>query len=193
MAAGIASRDILARRLTVLARQFGWYQSLPQKVRRRTCLELLFPIRIQDCWSQFNRDVILNWAVEDGTHPTYVDALIASRVKRDGRIGSEPKWYNAAEAAGVAKRMNVRNYSDFAAAIGDLSSPAEDIRRIRNYCAHQSSDDCVRKASDVVGGANLTANTLEDYLGEYVEGGAQRFQNWVERLVVIADVAMAER
>lgn len=181
--------------------QKEFIQSANSSVSRHTQLTCeMAVIRLHDAWARFCRELVILSAVGHTitlggvqlspsnaairSHSSVIPILL-STYRRRGRV-FEPKWADAGECVGAARRLSIMNLSTVAAALGAVNSPANDIRRVRNFYAHRRKDAAMNAAA-----TNLFSNPLRPIvfeLASYTQGGDRVIESWVTRLI---DVAMA--
>lgn len=153
-------------------------------------------ISLLDAWSDFNRSVVLKSAVgkcttvggsilPKGKYVAEAEALIAAKTSRKGKIGVEPRWHDARESVATAKKLSLGNYLTYSAAISSLSSPADQIRLVRNFFAHERSD-CAEKlmaSAGFVSGMDLSPTGVTGFV---ISDSRMVFEFWVDELQLIA-------
>jgi hypothetical protein len=79
------------------------------------------------------------------------------------------------------------NLSTVSAALGAINSPADEIRRVRNFYAHRKQGAAMKAAS-----TNLFSNPVSPVVFElagYTSGGNRVIESWVAGLIVVATAA----
>jgi hypothetical protein len=158
-------------------------------------------IRLHDAWGRFCRELVVSSAAcrpltASGVRlprppgirgrRDVVPYLLASYRKRRTY---EPKWAVAAECLDAAQRIGIANLATVMGAIGSTNSPAEDLRRVRNYFAHRGkwSADQLRYRCTFQVGSQLT---LEALAGQLVPPGITRMESWINDLRIVAGAAI---
>jgi hypothetical protein len=138
-------------------------------------------IRLHDAWARFCRELIIMSA---GCAPYTATGLYLHRVSGvKGRTSVipklistypkrhyEPRWHSASECIDAAQRLKIANFSTVANALGATSSPAEDLRHVRNFFAHRGKNtaDQIRSRSFYRAYMDIT---IEDLLGQLISPG----------------------
>ncbi len=153
-------------------------------------------IRLHDAWTRFCREVVVlsalgNITTIGGTTLTPVPGITdrssffpVLRKKYPYRLSFEPKWGTAIQCIDAAARLSLGNRSTIAAAIGAVNSPAESIRKVRNYYAHRR-----RQTAQQAGSTGLFHRPLHPTvydLTAYRSGGSMVIESWVADLLLIA-------
>ena len=157
-------------------------------------------IRLHDAWGRFCRELIISSA---GCRPFTASGVRLAvppgiRGRRDvipfllstyRQRTYEPKWAVSGDCLSAAQRIGIANLATVVAAIGSTNSPAEDLRRVRNFFAHRGkwSADQVRFNCTFSVGSQLT---LEALVGQLVPPGITRMEAWVIDLRIVADAAV---
>lgn len=155
-------------------------------------------VRLHDSWSRCCRSMVLQSACGCSTLSgiklgpvagvtNEADALTKyySSFIRARRY--EPKWYSAGDAIDAAQRINIQNRSAVVAALSSVSSPAEEMRHVRNYYAHRgkgTSDKAL--ATGLFPGTDLSVFNLSSF----GPGGETILRGWIRQLRLIAHAAM---
>jgi hypothetical protein len=100
----------------------------------------------------------------------------------------EPKWANASECIDAAQRLSISNLATVAAALGATNSPADSIRRVRNFYAHRGSEAAQEAAT--TGLFSNPRHPVVFELGSYRPGGWTVLESWVSDLVNIGTAAI---
>lgn len=117
-------------------------------------------VRLHDVWARYCRRLIIASASGARTssglvlgpvglvaRPADVLPILRSRYAKRKPPWYEPRWADAAECVDAARLLGVANVSDIAAALGATNSPAEPLRRVRNFVAHRSHDTAIKAAA----------------------------------------------
>jgi len=157
-------------------------------------------IRLYDAWGRFCRELVISSAggrpfTASGVRlacppgirdrPDVIPLLLSSYRRRI----HEPKWAVSLDCLVAARRIGIANLATVTAAIGSTNSPAEDLRRVRNFFAHRGkwSADEVRLNCTFPVGSQLT---LEALVGQLVPPGITRMESWVDDLRTVAGAAI---
>lgn len=158
-------------------------------------------ISIFDAWGYFCRSVIVASSVggiatssgrviPNGTFRSYRDAVIASRTDRLGKVRDEPHWHDASTAISIARKFSVANFAEIANALGDTNSPSEQIRLLRNFCAHERNADCYEKLIRSNWKPEIQGKSVESVLVSLQSDGRKRYEFWLDELQVLAIAAV---
>ncbi len=100
----------------------------------------------------------------------------------------EPHWGDAREAIRAAQALKISNFAQVSGALGATPSPADEVRRIRNYIAHRnrSTASLVRAFVGVTGAIDPV---LDGYLNALVGPLESRYGAWVREFRAIAVTA----
>jgi hypothetical protein len=157
-------------------------------------------VRLHDAWARFCRELVILSAY--GRTITISGVLLppahASITRRHlvipllkttpgKKYRFEPRWSDANECIQAARRIGIANFSTVAAALGASNSPAEDIRRARNFYAHRT-----RMTAYESGQTSLFLNRLrlEVFdLAAYTTGNVRVIEMWVSNLNFVAHAA----
>ena len=155
-------------------------------------------IRLHDAWARFCREVVILSA--SGTLTLGGTALlsvagIANRsmvipvlLSRYKKRKYKPKWASASECIDAAQRLSISNLATVSAALGAINSPAENIRRVRNFYAHRANETAQEAATTGLFSNPRHPNVFE--LGLYKAGGGTVLESWVSDLTDIAAAAI---
>lgn len=157
-------------------------------------------VRLHDSWARCCRNIVLRSAC--GCQ-TLGGARVAAAVGvtneaealakyfatfRRSRLPQEPKWHSARDAIDAAQRIEISNRAEVVAALSSSSSPAETMRKVRNYYAHRTRDT-VAKAMATGIFPTLTVPYVFN-LNKPGAGGETILRAWIRELRLIADAAM---
>jgi hypothetical protein len=157
-------------------------------------------IRLYDAWARFCRELIvcsafgrtvtLSGAFLPPCHPSVrrrhfvIPRLLATPGKK---YRFEPRWADATECILAAQRLAIANFPTISAALAASNSPAEDIRRARNFYAHRA-----KKTAQESGATNLFSHRLRlevfDLIA-YTTGGVRVIESWANNLNLVAKAA----
>jgi hypothetical protein len=156
-------------------------------------------IRLHDAWARFCRELIILSAFGHTTtlggvqlKPSHsaisgrhsVVPVLLSTYKRKK---TEPRWADAAECIDAAYRLSIMNLSTVAAALGATNSPADEIRRIRNFYAHRKQETAHRAIATNLFSTNSRPASFE--LARYTNGGYRVIESWTRGLLIVATAA----
>lgn len=161
-------------------------------------------LRLWDGWTRFCRELVIASAV---SRPVTVAGLHLPKApnvqrRRDvlpllrlsfGRRQKppwwEPHWGIATDAIDAAQRLQVANFASISGGLGALGSPAEDLRRVRNFLAHRG-EDTYSYVEALSARLRLPHESRPDQLIQYmVPPGVPVFEFWVVQLRVVAQAA----
>jgi hypothetical protein len=156
-------------------------------------------ISLVDAWADFNRSIIIESALGNictssgiilprGTFKKHSDCLAAACTNWRGQVGSEPRWHDSLTAIATARRLNISNFNTVSLALGAVSSPADQMRLVRNYFCHERSDcaEKVRTAPWFQRGMSLEPLGIT---GITTADGRTNFDVWIDELELIASAA----
>lgn len=181
---------------TWLQAEFSAAASAPKTRFNQLAAEMVV-IRLHDAWARFCRDTVISSA--SGTRtlggtliPPAAGITSRSRVipvllSKYKKRKFEPKWADANECIDAAQRLAVSNLASLSAALGASNSPADSIRRVRNFYAHRGFN-----TASEAGKTGLFANPLfpDVYqLSMYSSGGSTVIESWVSGLVNVGTAA----
>ena len=156
-------------------------------------------IRMHDAWARFCRELIILSALGDvvtasGQTLSRSLPLIVSHASvipvllKIANRPWEPKWASSAECIRAAKQLQIQNLSNVSAALGAANSPADSLRKVRNYYAHRNqgtSDTALQTRSF------QTSNHPDVFqLNGYISGGITVFDSWSQGLKAVAVAAI---
>jgi hypothetical protein len=100
----------------------------------------------------------------------------------------EPEWAVAADCLDAAARLKVANLTTLRASLGSVTSPANDVRIVRNFFAHRSdySVKTIRAQPWYTSGLRLN---VEDLLACPTATG-MAMSSWIARLEIVALAAV---
>jgi hypothetical protein len=156
-------------------------------------------IRLHDAWARFCRELIILSAFGRTTTLSGVQLppcsaaitkqhlVIPTLLSRYKRRPFEPRWADATECIDAGKRLAIANLGTVAGALGAINSPAEDMRRIRNFYAHRRMDT----ARDALATKLFAGSTRPEVfdLALYTSGGNRIIESWTSTLVIVAVAA----
>lgn len=188
-----------------LSTELAWLESefmraAPDKHRHTQLTCEMAVVRLHDAWARFCRELIIRSArgrtvTLTGTrlHPSHsaivkrssVIPLLISMYPRRRRF--EPRWADATECIEAGTRLAIGNLSTVAGALGAVNSPANDIRRVRNYYAHRSQ----RTAHDALSTRFFSSGAHPEVfdLANYTSGSTTVLESWTAGLILIATAA----
>ncbi|HDZ8835925.1 TPA: hypothetical protein RUX00_003984 [Aeromonas dhakensis] len=159
-------------------------------------------IRVHDAWARFCRDLVFSSSIGAATtsgvilKPVIVGRSFAdfmqayqSTFRRPPRF--EPKWANASDSLDAAQRVGVKNFATISAVLAAANSPADDLRKVRNYYAHRVPDTAnkIKTIPWVAASRNLRLTPV-DIPGALTTGGISYFEQWIRDLQLNADLAV---
>ncbi len=157
-------------------------------------------IRLFDAWTRFSRELVIVSAACMPYTATGIRLQRASGISKRCEViprliqmypkrRYEPNWGQARECIDAAWRLGVSNSHAISMALGSTTSPANDLRVVRNYFAHRSENAAeeIRKLPWFKAGIDLC---VEELAGRRVLGGLTAFEDWVFDLRLVAEVAI---
>jgi hypothetical protein len=160
-------------------------------------------IRLYDSWSRFCRSLIIASAADRPatlggvrlgrapgiSHRQDVLPTLRATFPRGKVPWWEPHWGIALDAIDAAQRLRVVNFPQISAAFGVVGSPADDLRRTRNFFAHRS-EGTMAWVTNMMASYGLGATArARDLIRQLVPPGVTVFEQWVHRLRAIARTA----
>lgn len=155
-------------------------------------------IRMHDAWARFCRELVINSALGN-TRTTGGMLLVRSRpdildrgsvipvLLSSLRSRWEPKWAHAAASINAGRALNIQNIANVAAALGASNSPAEPVRKIRNFYAHRGKDTSNYALST---GLFTGPQPRVFELNNFTTGGVTVIETWVREFDAVAVAAM---
>lgn len=159
-------------------------------------------LALHDAWTDYCRGLVISSAISGSralsgaTVPAVPGIRNASQALTTVRTTLnpkgpgywEPRWGDALWAIRAAQALKIHNVAQVAGSLGSTPSPAEEVRRVRNYIAHrnQSTADPLRS---VMGVAGAIDPGLDSYLASLVGPLETRYGAWVRQLRLIATSA----
>jgi hypothetical protein len=155
-------------------------------------------IRLHDSWARFCREVVILSALGNvvtgggqmlaRSHPSLIarSAVVPFCLRVSGWKW-EPRWGDATSCVRAAQYLMIQNLVNVSSALGAANSPAENLRRVRNFYAHRH----VRTSAEAMG-TNLFVGGSPTvfHLNNYATGGMRTFESWTQGLVVVATAAI---
>jgi hypothetical protein len=157
-------------------------------------------ISLFDAWSYYCRNLIVYSSVGSistasgrllpaGRFRSIHDAILFSRTDRNGVVQDEPRWHDAPTAIALARKFSVSNLSEIANALGDTNSPVNQIRLLRNFCAHERNSDCYTKLASANWRPEIVGKSVEAVLASLQSDGRRRYDFWIDELEILAGAA----
>lgn len=158
-------------------------------------------LRLHDAWARFCRELIILSAfgrtVTLGGVPLppchnsvkRCHSVIPRLFATPGpRYRFEPRWADASECIKAATRLGIANVATISSALAASNSPAEDIRRVRNFYAHRMK----RTVQDAIATGlflrPIRADVFE--LAAYTTGSVRVIESWVSNFILVATAAV---
>jgi hypothetical protein len=152
-------------------------------------------VRLHDAWARFCRELIvlsafgrtitLSGAPVPPCHSSIKRChLVVPTLLAKSGFRFEPRWADATQCIRAAQRLAIANFPTVSAALGSTNSPAEDIRRARNFYAHR-----MKGTAKQSGATNLFVSRarLEVFdLAAYTSGNVRIIESWVDNLNLVA-------
>lgn len=163
-------------------------------VQRRQAEHITF--QLQNAWEMYVRNFILLSATGrasalGGPVPASVPRAYRNReavshyLLQLTRQRFEPKWYRPADAINAARRLNIANVANVAAAIGSTPWPLENLRLTRNFFAHRSRSSALELRALNWFGPDDTIE-VETTVFPFDAGGVRRFDAWCSAMKVVS-------
>ena len=162
-------------------------------VERRQAEHITF--QLQNAWEMYVRNFILSSATGrafgiGGNVPASVPRAYRTREAASHYLLQltgdrfEPKWYHPIEAIKAAKKLNIANIGNVAAAIGSTPWPLENLRLTRNFFAHRSRSSALQlRALHWFGPGDVIE--VETTLIPFDVGGVRRFDSWCAAMKIV--------
>jgi hypothetical protein len=156
-------------------------------------------IRLHDAWARFCRRLIILSAFGRTTTLggvrlppcsaaiTKQHLVIPTLLSKYKRRSIEPRWADATECIDAGKRLAIGNLGTVAAALGAINSPAEDMRRIRNFYAHRGMDTARDALATKLFSRSMRPDSFD--LAVYTSGGNRVIESWTSNLAIVAVAA----
>ena len=185
----------LERRVDALSVEMMPLRSAPLGIAERRQAEHI-TFQLQNAWEMYVRNFILLSATgratgSGGPVPASVPSSYRTRegvshyLLQQTRQRFEPKWYRPADAINAARRLNIANAANVAAAIGSTPWPLESLRLTRNFFAHRSRSSALElRALNWFGPGE--AIEVESTLFPFDAGGVRRFDFWCANMKVVS-------
>lgn len=157
-------------------------------------------VRLHDAWSRFCRELIILSACGRtvtlggiAIPPCHASIkrchLVIPRLRAimGDSYRFEPRWSDATKCIQAARRLAIANIATVSAALIATNSPAENIRRARNFYAHRGPGTAAESSA-----TNLFVNRsrLEVFdLAAYTTGNVRIIESWVTNLNAVANAA----
>jgi hypothetical protein len=89
----------------------------------------------------------------------------------------------------AAQRLKINNFATVSASVGSTSSPAVELRLIRNFFAHRNKDtaDQIYAYYGTVPPFSLK---VENLAGALIVGGSIKLDRWISDFQLMAEVAV---
>jgi hypothetical protein len=157
-------------------------------------------LRLHDAWARFCRELIVLSAF--GRTVTLSGVPVPpchSSIKRchsviprlfatpGPRYRYEPRWADATECIRAATRLGVANVATISSALAASNSPAEDIRKVRNFYAHRMKRTVQDATATGLFLRSIRADVFE--LAAYTTGSVRVIESWVSNFVLVATAA----
>jgi hypothetical protein len=157
-------------------------------------------IRLNDCWSRFCRELIIQSAscrpiTMSGKKLPLAPMInkrneVIPKIKNLNKSKYEPLWHHAAVTIKVAQDIKIPNFADVSAGLGLTPSPLEDLNKIRNFLAHRHPDTA-QKVEQVAKSLGQPPNIpVDDLLRVISTPGISLFFKWVSELQLMSELAV---
>jgi hypothetical protein len=157
-------------------------------------------VRLHDAWARFCRELVvlsafgrtitLSGIPLPPCHQSIkrchlvIPRLLATP-GRDYRF--EPRWADATQCILAAQRLAIANFPTLSAALGATNSPADDIRRARNFYAHRKKGTAQESAATNLFSNRVRLEVVD--LAAYTTGNVRVIESWVITLNIVAIAA----
>jgi hypothetical protein len=163
---------------------------------------------IWDAWVRFMRRLYVTcaggqvWSTSNVSyHPAtpLAEIDVLSRLREAGAargsgvavFANEPRWFVVTSVVPICAILGLSNATAILNSLGSstvtlgggfsLTNPLDEIRQIRNYCAHKTED-----MANLVSSRYTSGLTVSAYVRQVTRGGSTRFHDWCEALEAIA-------
>lgn len=159
-------------------------------------------VQLQDSWNRFIRDVIFSSATGravrgDGTpvlpgpcgplrQEPVLQHLRANWPRGRKPVYWEPNWYSVTDVNHVVDVLQMSNGDDIKTAIGASTNPIEEVRPIRNFCAHRGAGTAGRLGSASRSWGPPTWRRPEDLILHRPLGLESQFEAWCRSFALVA-------
>ncbi len=155
-------------------------------------------VRLHDAWARFCRELIITSALGKTLTISGVVLIRASGISTRitvipqlmgtfRRRRNEPNWYDATDCIDAAQRLGLTNLTTIGGALGSVNSPADSIRKVRNFYAHRGSETALKAGSTGIFSKPSAPDVFE--LAGFSAHGMTHFETWVLGLKTIAQAA----
>jgi hypothetical protein len=157
-------------------------------------------IRLHDAWARFCRELIILSAFGRTVTLSGVPLTPCHRsIKRchlvipfllagPPRLQFEPRWADATKCIQAATRLGINNLPTVSAALAAANSPAEQVRRVRNFYAHRKLGTVQEAIATNLFTSRMKPHAVFD-LAAYTAGNVRIIESWVTNLVLVATAA----
>ncbi len=167
-------------------------------VERRQAEHIIF--QLQNAWEMYVRNFILSSATGRASG---LGGLVPASVPHGYRNREavshyllqitgqrfEPRWYRPTDAIKAARRLNIGNVANVAAAIGSTPWPLENLRLTRNFFAHRSRSSALELRALHWFGSRDTIE-VETTVFPFDAGGVRRFDTWCAAMKVVSQAML---
>ena len=159
-------------------------------------------VRLLDAWARFSRELVVEGTVGTTTMGgtriaacpgvrTHRDVVPELRRRQTNRKAPwwEPRWHSASECLDAVRVLGLANATTIQSALGAANSPAEDLRKVRNFIAHRSektAQGMLEVARNIPAPPSVRPAALSATL---IPPGITLFRSWVTDLLAIAHAA----
>jgi hypothetical protein len=163
---------------------------------KRLACEMIV-VRMHDSWARFCRELIILSAYGRTTtlSGTFITpchssinrcSMVIPHVRTlFSRQNWEPRWADSTACINAARRLQISNVSTVSAALSAIDSPAEKMRRVRNFYAHRKHGTAQEALA-----TNLFSRPFDVLdLAAYTTGNVRIIESWASSLVLVAVAA----
>lgn len=155
-------------------------------------------LNLYDAWTEFSKDLLIASArggymtsggvsLGPATNLAGADPLnFIYALSRSFSASKPPSWGMSNEFIRMARSLGVGNYATVSGAIGSMDSPVESIRMTRNYIAHRNSLTAGKAIRSLSGYGATSPLDVDRVLLMATEHGVPVFEDWRNKLVLIA-------
>lgn len=169
-----------------------------QERQARMAAEMVI-VRLYASWELFCRRLVIASAAGKVATATGVVLPRAPGIRRSRDViptlmGTykknkyEPEWARAVKCLDAAERLNVANLTTLQAGLGAVTSPADEIRIVRNFFAHRSEFSVRTIRTQPWYGSRMKLD-VEDLAARPTAAGTV-MNSWIARLHLVAAAAI---
>jgi hypothetical protein len=158
-------------------------------------------IRLHDAWARFCQELIVTSALgtvtmsgtkvprlPDTKHHREVLPYLRTLYKAKKPPWWEPRWHDATECIEAGRLLGLSSIPTIQAALGAASSPAEDLRKLRNFVAHRGQKTA-EGVVEVASALRLPPMSPASLVSTVIHPGTTVLHLWVSELSDVAEAA----